>query len=262
MTQAEMPPVGQWNWWRAVLYWLGGTLTRAIYFPGRLRVAGLEHIPKAGPFILAANHTSYLDPSTVGSAILYRRRLCYMAHSGLFRVPIFGPIIAAVGAFPVKRGAADRKAIRTAVALLRAGQPVLVFPEGTRSPTDQAHLPSELGAAYLAALSQAPVIPVGVIGTGRVLPRGAVLLRYGRVEVRIGPPVPLPMLQNGKRDKETLEQAAYAIMGAIAELTGLPHPGVAGTPSEVWPEGTGPGWKPGNATDEDAPDTGRGMTRE
>ena len=246
----EMPAVGRWNWWRSALYWIGGSLGRAIFFPGRLTVTGVERIPTEGAFLLAANHASYIDPPVIGGSILGRRRLCSMAHSGLFRIPIFGPIISAVGAFPVKRGVADRKAIRMAADLLRAGHPVLVFPEGTRSPSDVAHLPSELGAAYLAALSGAPVIPVGVIGTSRVLPRGALFLRPRRAEVRFGPPVDLPMLGQGRRDKTALADAAYAIMGAIVALTGLPHPGVAGTPSEVWPEGTGPDWKPKNVDEE------------
>ncbi|MBD3173544.1 MAG: 1-acyl-sn-glycerol-3-phosphate acyltransferase [Armatimonadia bacterium] len=248
----DIPAVGRWTWWRHLLYWMGGTLGRLICKMGGLTLTGMENIPEEGGFVLASNHMSYLDPPAIGGSIQHRRRLCYMAHAGLFEIPVFGRLIGAVGAFPVKRGTADRKAIRTAVALLRGGQPVLVFPEGTRSPVDDAHLPSELGAAYLAALSEAPIIPVGIRGTSNVLPRGAKFFRARPVEIHFGPPVDLPMLEQGKRDKEALEGAAYAIMDAITDLTGLPHPGVMGTETAVWPEGTGDDWKPKNLNEEDA----------
>src|SRR5438477_7766253 len=92
----------------------------------RLRVQGLEHIPEGG-FVLAANHTSNLDPWALGLPLFPKRQLRFMAKSELFN-PILGPILNAGGAFPVRRGEGDLEAIRTAVELVRAGEVVVMFP--------------------------------------------------------------------------------------------------------------------------------------
>lgn len=201
---------------------------RNLFWPNRLRVSGLANIPASGPFIYAPNHVSYADPPVAGCVIAKRRHLNFMAKADLFRIPLLGPLIRVLGAFPVRRGSADRRAIRHAVKLLQDGQALLMFPEGTRAPDESALLPGETGVAYIAALSGAPVIPVGLIGTDRVMPKGTPFIIPRRCEVRIGQPLALPMLEGGNRSKEALEQATYEIMAAIARLVGRPHPGVKG----------------------------------
>src|ERR671930_1058629 len=96
----------------------------------RLRVEGLEHLPEGG-FVLAANHTSNFDPWPLGIPLLPRRQLRFMAKSELFN-PILAPILRAGGAFKVRRGEGDVEAMRTAVELVRGGEIVVMFPEGTR----------------------------------------------------------------------------------------------------------------------------------
>ena len=99
----------------------------------RLEVRGTEHIPARGPVVLACNHLSLLDPPVLGEAAT--RRIHCMAKEELFHNPIFGYIIRSLGAFPVRRGAADRNAIKHGMELLKRGEVVAVFPEGTRSKT-------------------------------------------------------------------------------------------------------------------------------
>lgn len=212
--------------WSRALYAAGCIFLRALWFPGRLRVRGLENVPKTGAFIYAPNHVSYVDPIVAGLALWPHRVINFMAKAELFRIPLFAPLIRAVRAFPVQRGSGDRDAIRHALALLADGQPVLVFPEGTRAPDDSALLPGELGVALLAARSGAPVIPVGLIGTARIIPRGKPIFVPRTCEVRIGAPLDLPMLRGGSARREQLEAATAAVMSAIAHLTGKPDPGV------------------------------------
>src|SRR5947208_7961237 len=97
----------------------------------RLRATGLEHLPKTGGYVLAANHTSNLDPWPLGIPLFPRRWLRFMAKSELYWWPL-SLVLDACGAFKVRRGAGDEEAIATAVELVRAGEIVVMFPEGTR----------------------------------------------------------------------------------------------------------------------------------
>ena len=150
------------------------------------RVEGREHEPAAGPVIVVSNHLSDLDPLVVGSAL--RRRVMFMAKHELFRVPGVRWWIAACGAFPVRRGAPDRRALRTALEILNGGGVLVMFPEGTRG-RDRALRDPEPGAALLAQRTGAALLPVAVLGTDVVLPRDARRLRRARISVRIGPPL-------------------------------------------------------------------------
>lgn len=150
---------------------------------GGFRVEGLENVPGSGPLIVAANHVSFADPPAVGCAM--PRPVRFMAQSGLFRPPLFGPLIRRLGAFPVHRGEADKAAIRRALELLEEGWALLIFPEGTRG--DGKRLgEANRGVELLAKRSGAPILPVGIVGTQRWLPKGAKLPRPTRITVRFG----------------------------------------------------------------------------
>jgi len=222
------PGVDRYGRLRWAFYCLASFVVRNLFWPNRLRVSGLENVPLTGPFIYAPNHVSYADPPVAGAIIARRRHVNFMAKAGLFKIPVLAPAISALGAFPVRRGAADRRAIRHAVKVLKDGQALMMYPEGTRAPDESALLPGETGVAYIAALSGAPVIPVGLIGTDRIIPKSTPFFIPRRCEVRIGTPLTLPMLEGGNRSKEALEQATHVIMAALAELVGKPHPGVKG----------------------------------
>ena len=126
----------------------------------RWQVVGQENIPSSGGLLICANHRSWWDPVYITMAIT--RQIHFMAKEELFRVPIFGTLIRALGAFPIKRGQGDLASIRLAMQLLKEGKAILIFPEGTRNKTDQPVLPGQPGAAYLAIRSQATVLPLAI----------------------------------------------------------------------------------------------------
>lgn len=148
------------------------------------RVEGREHEPATGPLIVVSNHLSDLDPLAVGVAL--RRPVAFMAKHELFQVPGVRWWITACGAFPVRRGEPDRRALRTALGILQRGGALVMFPEGTRG-RDRTLREPEPGAALLAQRTGAALLPVAVLGTDVVLPRDAHRLRRGRITVRIGP---------------------------------------------------------------------------
>jgi 1-acyl-sn-glycerol-3-phosphate acyltransferase len=194
----------------------------------RLQVAGREHVPAQGAIILAANHVSNVDPVVVGSSI--RRKLHYMAKEELFRHPVFGWFLRRIQVFPISRGQASPSAFKRSLALLRKGEGLLVFPEGTRG--DGRHLqPGKAGAGMLALRSGCPVVPIYLEGTAAVMPRGARVPRPGAVRVWIGPP--LVFRQAAGEGREPYEAASQEIMEAIARLqAGAQRPVLHGAPSE------------------------------
>ena len=200
-----------------MLYRFGYYLFRSLFWLfGRLRVEGLENVPAAGGVILAPNHVSYADPPLVGAALAFRPTW-YMAKQELFEIPILGRLIRRTRAFPVRRGTADREALRRAVELLQAGEVITIFPEGERSKTGELQAP-ELGMAMIARRSGAPVVPVAVIGSDRLLPRGALLPRFCRVTVRFGTPLRYLADTHVGSQKADLRVFAERVMAAIAGL--------------------------------------------
>jgi 1-acyl-sn-glycerol-3-phosphate acyltransferase len=152
----------------------------------RLRTTGRENIPATGGIVLAAMHRSYIDTLAVGVSLERGRRFRAMAKHELFFVPVLGRVIALGGAFPVRRGVQDTEAYDLAVRLLRAGDTLLIFPEGTRNRDGQAR--PQLGAARLALDAGAAFVPVAIEGSERIR---LVPPRFPRVQVHYGPPIPL-----------------------------------------------------------------------
>jgi len=160
------------------------------------------------------------------------RPLTFMAKEELFRFPPIAALLRALGAFPVRRGAPDRRALRWALHLLRSGRCVVIFPEGTRNPTPILR-PPELGVAMLAAWSQSPVVPVAIIGSERLMPKGCYVPRPTPLRVRVGKP--LRFAGDGRRD--ALEDFAWQVMGVLAELSGRTLPTRTKTPFIIPPKG-------------------------
>lgn len=186
-------------------------LTRPLRWFFRYEITGTENWPDEGPALLASNHSSNLDPILVG--IGFPGWIRWMAKSELWKVPILGFLLTRLGDFPVKRGVADRDAIRTAKALLRQGYVIGMFPEGTRQRDGRLGEP-EAGVGLLAMEPGIKVIPVRVRGSEKII-RGR-LLRRPKISVSVGPPVDLEIsgLSRGRSYKE----ASRRIMAAIAEL--------------------------------------------
>lgn len=146
-----------------------------------LKVEGRENIPDTGAIIVAPNHKSYWDPPVIGVAF-HNRVIHYMAKEELFKNPIFGWMIRQFGTFPVKRGTVDRTAVRQAVRELKSGNPLGIFPEGTRIRREGLGR-FHSGMASLALMTGTPVIPVAVLGS-MDLPK-----RNGPLAVLIGKPI-------------------------------------------------------------------------
>jgi 1-acyl-sn-glycerol-3-phosphate acyltransferase len=172
------------------VYQLTRSFIRWVLFPWfRVRVSGREHLNHHGPVIVAPVHRSNLDSPLV--AALGERRMRALAKESLFGAPVLGWYVTALGAFPVRRGSADRESMQAARTLLDQGEMMIVFPEGTRQQGDEVATLFD-GTGYLAAKSQALVVPVGIGGTGEAMPTGARFPRRTPVSVVVGPPLQPP----------------------------------------------------------------------
>ena len=173
------------------------TTVRALwgaYF--RPAVTGTERVPTSGPYIIAPIHRSNADFAF--AIYVTERKTFFMAKDDLWKSKLLGDFVGSMGAFPVTRGIADRTALSAAEAVLRAGQPLVLFPEGTRQ---EGPTVGELleGASFLAARTGAPIVPVGISGTDRALPKGTKVPRPVKVRIVIGELVPAPVSNDGAR---------------------------------------------------------------
>lgn len=178
----------------------------------RLETRGVEHLPREGGFVLAANHNSNFDPWPLGLPLWPRRQLYFMGKVELFN-PAVGPLLRAAGAFPVRRGEADVEAIETAVRLCKEGGIVAMFPEGTRRAKGLRkkfeHKP-RTGSARIALAARVPLVPAAVKGTDR-------LARFAKLKVAFGEPLPLEDLEH-LAPREAQQEATIRLMERIYEL--------------------------------------------
>ena len=204
-----------------------------IRFWVRLDCQGLNHVPRQGPVIIAANHISYFDPLCLSVFIdAAGREVRFLAKSELYRNPLLGWVLRSAGQIPVYRESRDAaRSLQDAVAAMREGAAVVIYPEGTttRNP-DFSPMKAKTGVARLAALTGAPVVPVGIWGAHLLFTRGKIgpFRRGIRVVVRAGPPMDLGLApdatleaQGGARDR-----LMDAIVGLVEEAkTGWSPPG-------------------------------------
>jgi len=177
-------------------------------------------VPCDGSLLIAPTHRSYVDPIFVGAAI--PRRIFYMAKAEAFEVPLLGTLMRAYHAFPVHREMFDKRALRIALWLLERGEALVIFPEGKRNPNHELLRP-KLGISYLALRTGAPVLPVAISGTEKVMPIGEAKLRFANVEVRIGKPILFGELKSEKPEKKLVIEAANKIMFELSLLSGRPY---------------------------------------
>lgn len=190
-------------------YLVMGTLSHLVLRGGfRLRTSGLENLPKEGGFVLASNHLSNLDPWPLALAV-WPRVVRFMAKSEAIETPVLGRFIAAQGAFPVRRGERDSGALTAALEYLRAGDPLVMFPEGTRRKPGR-EIKHHTGAARVALEAGVPLVPAALSGTDRVNRLGAQTVRYGA-------PIPLDDLKE-LPSREAAQQATARLMQAIHAL--------------------------------------------
>ncbi len=194
-------------------------------------VEGLENVPKRGPVLLALNHISNLDPVYGGAWLneaIGNRRIHWLGKRELFDWPVFGWLCAIGGVHPVERGAADVEAFRLATRILEKGYVLLVFPEGTRSPTGELQEAKD-GLAMLAMRTGAQIVPVGISNTDAIWPKGRKLpmpFPRRKVSVRIGKPFRADDVIPAGTDRRAAKAVATtAIMGRIAALLDPRHRG-------------------------------------
>ncbi len=182
-------------------------------FLWRLTWEGIENIPREGGVILASNHISWYDPPFV--SVSCPREVHFMAKRELFSIPVLGFIIRNLNAFPVSRGKYDRQALEAAIEVLRKGEALIVFPEGTSSRKKGEFLPPKAGVGVLAREGQVPIVPTYISGSDE-LPK--VFFSFGRVQVLFGKPIPKEWVMSLPEGKVGYQQIAEEVMRRIGEL--------------------------------------------
>lgn len=186
------------------IYPLGKALVSAIFYPlYRIKVIGKENFPKEGGVLLCSNHIDNLDPPVVG--ITAPRPVRFMAKEELFQMPILKGLLPRLHAFPVKRGMSDRQAMRTALKILKGGEVVGLFPEGTRSKTGELQK-GLAGAGFFALRGDAVVMPCAIIGSYKP---------FRRLKVIYGQPIDMTPYRERKASPEEVTEV---IMEEIRKL--------------------------------------------
>ena len=181
----------------------------------RMEVKGLHNIPSTGSFILASNHTSYFDPPALGCKL--PRNLHYFARDSLFFWPL-GLLIRNLNSIPVNRSQLDIATLKRVLRVLKSGDPLLLFPEGTRSPDGKLG-GGKKGIGLLLAKSQSNVLPARVVGGCQVLGKGMLIPRIGRkLVITYGPLLRFENLDPGKSDSHRYETIANRVLDAISKL--------------------------------------------
>lgn len=177
---------------------------------------GRENVPTDRPFVLAPVHRSFLDFALVAGVT--KRRMRYMGKAELWKYPLGGRFLEALGAFPVHRGAADREALNTSIAVVDAGEPLVLFPEGTRQKGPVVE-PLFEGAAYVAARTGVPIVPVGIGGSERALQKGKKLPRPVKVHVVVGAPIEPPARsESGRVSRRSVHELTEQLRVEVQRL--------------------------------------------
>jgi 1-acyl-sn-glycerol-3-phosphate acyltransferase len=172
----------------------------------RIRVEGRENLPEGGPLIVCANHSSLVDPIIL--AIVMPYRIYCMAKAELFNNKLFGSFLRALGVFPVKRGEADIKSIKTSLKLLKENKVMGIFPEGTRNKTGE--LMAEAGVSMIAIRAQVPVLPIAIVTSYKF---------FKPTVVRIGEPMDLTQYYDQKLKNEDYHDISLDIMRYIRKIS-------------------------------------------
>lgn len=182
----------------------------------RLEAVGRENIPSQGGCLLVSNHASNLDPPLIAVCV---PQACHtLAKRELFDVPLLGWAIRRLYAHPIDRAGVDRRALKECIDILRGGNVLLLFPEGTRTRDGQLQ-PAKAGAAMIAVQADVPILPVYIEGTYEALPRGKSWPRLRKIRVHFGPPFrPQEVMADGTEKREAYDSLAQEMMARIAQL--------------------------------------------
>jgi 1-acyl-sn-glycerol-3-phosphate acyltransferase len=218
-----------------IAWWFFNICFRILFaVMGGFRVVGTKNMPRRGPVIVTPNHLSFADPPAVGIAI--GRPAWYMATDELFTMPILGKLARFMHGFPVRQDSPDRKAIRFAEQLLEKGEAVVIFPEGHVSKTGEFQ-EVQAGVILIAVRTGAPVLPVGIVGSGQFMPphQWKIHRSQGGIRIAVGRPIPVEELTGGLSGRAALDYgAAYLgreIQKLIAEAAGQEVPALVSQPT-------------------------------
>lgn len=201
----------------AILWVLSNVVARIFL---RFRTTGKEHIPRDGGVVFAANHASYLDIPLLGGGI--PRRVRFLGRATLFPNRFVNWSLRAIGWIPLKTDRIDRKAFGEAISLVKAGKPVVIFPEGTRTRDGNLNM-GKPGIGVIVAETQCPVIPTYISGTHQVLPIGSAWVRLHPVTIHFGAPMNFSY-SSCERPREFYDFVSSTVMSKIAELGQVPSP--------------------------------------
>lgn len=180
-----------------------------------LSVKGSHNIPTSGAFILAPVHRSIMD-TPISSAVT-RRRMHFMGKDSLWRHKSFGYFFSALGAFPVTRGSADLEALRRCIIVIKSGEPLVLFPEGTRQHGNDMQ-PLFDGAAYVALKTQVPIVPVGIGGSENIMPSGSWKIRRRRCAAVVGAPIYPPQIIGTRANRVEVRELTARLAEAMQVL--------------------------------------------
>jgi len=184
----------------------------------RVTFDGLENVPTTGPFVLAPVHRSNIDFGIVSGVT--RRQMGYMGKESLWNSKLLGTFISILGAYPVNRGAPDREALRRTLAVLEKGEPIVLFPEGTRRRGPVIDHLAE-GAAFVASRASVPVVPVGIGGSERALPKGKRVPRPVKIHVIVGKALhPAPIAEGARHPSRRAVKVPASPSGPVGTADG------------------------------------------
>ena len=183
-------------------------------------INGLGNMPKHGPFIIAANHASYMDHFIIMSALIphLNKKIHHLAKKEHFDNILKKAWHTYVGAVPLDRQSGGKETLRWAIKALKEGKVIAIHPEGTRSLNGKLQK-AKTGVARLALMSKAPVLPIGLIGTFDILPKGKYIPKASKATMNIGKPMKFGSYYSKKINKKVLREATTKIMKEIARLS-------------------------------------------
>jgi len=198
-----------------ILRGLAVLLTRAIT---RVHIDGTENLPKSGAYVIAPVHRSYVDTPII--ACITRRRIRFMGKQEVWKYRPLGWLVSVLGAFPVSRGTADREALKRCVTVLDNGEPLVLFPEGERKGGPRIQ-PLYAGAVYIAARAAVPIVPIGIGGSARVMPRHAKMIHPQKVHVVIGEPIRVEVGESGRASRHAVTDTTDQLFRELQRLFDL-----------------------------------------
>ena len=181
----------------------------------RLRVFGLENVPREGSFVFAPTHRSTIDIPVASAAT--RRRMRFMGKDSIWKYKPIGKIMTGLGAFPVTRGSADLEALKRCIVIVQSGEPLVMFPEGTRHYGPEVQ-PLFDGAAYIALKTGVPIVPAAIAGTEDVMRSGSKAIRFKKCRMVIGKPIAADVPGGGRASREQIGDLTVQLQNELQRL--------------------------------------------